>query len=107
MRSVGVSSGSSGVGSSSSGIAQRYNRWLTQALHRKARDRSPRHLERIAATVNQFTCARHGHCYLFDAGDLRGPVTGAGGTRYFEPDGVAFCGDFRPSPAVRETITSD
>src|SRR3984893_18744028 len=24
------------------------------------------------------------------AGDLRGPVTGAAGTRYFEPDGVAF-----------------
>src|ERR1700730_36252 len=24
------------------------------------------------------------------AGDLRGPVAGAAGTRYFEPDGVAF-----------------
>jgi hypothetical protein len=24
------------------------------------------------------------------AGDFRGPVTAAGGTRYFEPDGVFF-----------------
>jgi hypothetical protein len=40
--------------------------------------------------VNQFTFSRHGLCYPCTAGDLRGPVIGAGGTRVFEPDGVTF-----------------
>ena len=41
--------------------------------------------------MSQFTFARRGACYPRGAGDFRGPVTGAAGTRHFEPDGVAFC----------------
>jgi hypothetical protein len=32
-------------------------------------------------------------CYCLRAGDLRGPVIDAAGTRYFEPDGVVFCAE--------------
>jgi hypothetical protein len=42
--------------------------------------------------VNQFTFAPCGDCYACGAGDFRGLATGAAGTRYFEPDGVALCG---------------
>jgi hypothetical protein len=42
--------------------------------------------------VSQFTFAPLGACYPPFAGDFRGPVISAAGTRYFEPDGVAFCG---------------
>ena len=41
--------------------------------------------------MSQFTFTRHGACYPLNAGDFRGPVIGAAGTRYFEPDGVVFC----------------
>jgi hypothetical protein len=33
------------------------------------------------------------HIYSGSAGDFRGPEVGAAGTRYFEPDGVAFFDD--------------
>jgi hypothetical protein len=45
----------------------------------------------MSPIVIQFTYARRGACYVLTAGDFRGPVTGAAGTRNFEPDGVAFC----------------
>jgi hypothetical protein len=41
--------------------------------------------------VSQFTFTRHGACYPLNAGNFRGPVIGAAGTRHFEPDGVFFC----------------
>jgi hypothetical protein len=41
--------------------------------------------------VSQFTFARRGACYPPGAGDFRGPVIGAAGTRNFEPDDVVFC----------------
>jgi hypothetical protein len=50
------------------------------------------HLKESIANVNQFTFAQGGDCYAFTAGDFRGLATGAAGTRYFEPDGVAFSG---------------
>jgi hypothetical protein len=40
--------------------------------------------------VNQFTVPRCGARYGSGAGDLRGPVEGAAGTRVFEPDGVTY-----------------
>jgi hypothetical protein len=47
-------------------------------------------VERISLIVSQFTFARRGACYPPGAGDFRGPVIGAAGTRHFEPDGVVF-----------------
>jgi hypothetical protein len=44
------------------------------------------------SSVIQFTSSWSHPRYSLFAGDLRGPVTGADGTRYFEPDGVIFCG---------------
>ena len=53
-----------------------------------------------APIVSQFTFARHGLCYSLGAGDFRGPVMDAAGTRHFEPDGVIF-GDLACLPRPR------
>lgn len=54
--------------------------------------------------VNQFTFARRYACYSNRAGDFRGPVTGAVGTRYFEPDGVFFLASIHKAVGVTETL---
>ena len=41
--------------------------------------------------MSYLTFDRRGGRYLVGAGDFEGSVTGAAGTRYFEPDGAAFC----------------
>jgi hypothetical protein len=50
--------------------------------------------------VSQFTFTRHGACYPLNAGNFRGPVIGAAGTRHFEPDGVFFLQPRLPCPAL-------
>ena len=47
-------------------------------------------IQKRNATVNWFTFTRQNLCYLGITGDFTGPVTGAAGTRDFEPDGVVF-----------------
>jgi hypothetical protein len=47
-------------------------------------------VERMSLVVSQLIFATLGGRYSLSAGDFRGPVTGAAGTRYFEPDGVIF-----------------
>ena len=48
-----------------------------------------------ALIVNQFIFGRHGSRYCRRAGDFRGPVIGAAGTRFFEPERRNFYGHCR------------
>jgi len=60
----------------------------------------------MSPIVSQLTFALPGNCYSVGAGDLMGSVPGAAGTRYFEPDGVAFCSGVLQQSAMKPRLSS-